>query len=137
MGYFELSLCTALVEFCSLVVAFFSSLHVYYCVISEAVKYNDFNDSISKRKGKTQQLSPDHSSAARAMRVNILYPQTKTAHWLVRAQTPSSLFDRDLTVGDLQQGAVQAPRVPHGLDLSRLRRAAAGLDLLGSGVGLG
>ena len=47
-----------------------------------------------------------------------------------------SLFDSDLTVGHLQQGAVRAPRVPDRLDLARLRRAAAGLDLLGLGLGL-
>ena len=39
-------------------------------------------------------------------------------------------------MGDLEQGALRAPRVPYRLDLARLHRAAAGLDLLGFGFGL-
>ena len=47
----------------------------------------------------------------------------------------ASLLDGDLAVGDLEQGALRAPQVPYRLDLARLHRAAAGLDLLGFGFG--
>ena len=40
-------------------------------------------------------------------------------------------------MGDLEQGALRAPHVPYRLDLARLHRAAAGLDLLGFGFGWG
>lgn len=49
----------------------------------------------------------------------------------------ASLLDGDLAVGDLEQGALRAPQVPYRLDLARLHRAAAGLDLLGFGFGWG
>ena len=49
----------------------------------------------------------------------------------------ASLLDGDLEVGDLEQGALRAPQVPYRLDLARLHRAAAGLDLLGFGFGWG